>query len=515
MFPKHRGTNCLRAVLGLALFLLLLSGTVQAQTATTDIGVFGLNRLGAMLPSLVYRPFDDVGVRPGAEALGMGGAYLASATGPLAIGWSPAGLASLKRAAISVDGFTLKSGSKVGSYPDTMVVSGFQTLIATTYRADLKGSTRANFMAAGAPLWEKGELRLAGAVSWRRFYEINMPEEFVQNLIMSRTETGYPITASVDRKEEGTIQSFAPSLAAQLGSNLALGVNFNFLNGRLHSGSTVTLTFGGAPIGALDRISFKYTGFVPDLGVRWQSFGERLALAGTFTPGYTLKVRGGGFSQSAVGTQTGGVGNLTGKEADYNIEIPMAMAGGVALRPSDRLLLALDFTQHQWSKAKVKYTETPNWFNWDGSSGPDSLALGAGIPFLDATTVHLGAEYVLMRRPWGEVPVRAGFHTAPQSVADLSRSDYSDSTYTPYGNIFDFHHNGTYNGGQIKGKAFTFGTSLRLRDISYDLGVEILSYTRNAFFFDVPWNPYFNPSSVVVEGKRHVTKIELSSTYRF
>jgi hypothetical protein len=512
MFVRRRGNHHSGTwAAGLLLMLLALGAVQQPASAVTpapvDVGRFGLNTLAGILPSIIYRPIDELGVRPGAEALGMGGAYMARASGPMAIGWNPAGLASLTSTQLSADGFVLSSSSTVGDFPDTLSAFG-QTFLSSSYQADLKSSTRANLLAAGTPLWQRDGLRLVGAVSWRRFYEMTFPAEYIEKLVVSRTEISYPITTSGDRDEKGTVQAFAPTLALQVGPNLAVGANLNFLTGRLHSHYSLTFTSGGPAAGSLERLGFQYSGFVPDLGVRALALNSRLMVAGKVTPGYTLKVRGGGFSQSEIGNTTGQVTPLTGKVADYDLKIPFSFAAGIALRPIDRLYLAFDVTGHNWSKTKLNYVETPE----------DTIStLHPNLPLRDVSTVHLGAEFALLRRPWGEIPVRVGYHTAPLSISEILRSDYAaDTTISPTGApAVQMYNAGSYNGAQIKGHAVSFGASLRLKQVTYDIGFEIASYDIGDFFFNLPYNQIFNPHSMVVPSTRKVHRLSLSSTYTF
>lgn len=485
-----------------------LASPAQAQFTPTeiihmDLGVFGLGTLATAMPSLVYRPMDDMNVRPGGAPQGMGGAYLARAQGPLAIGWEPAGLVFMDRTTIVVDGYNIGSSSSTRDYPDSFLVPDQPPLLTSSYRMNLKGGMRGRFMAAGFPLWESGNFRVAGAFSWRRYMEIIAPETMVSDLVFG-LERSFPVSLSMDISERGAIESLAPSFAVQVHPSLALGANLNFLSGRLRAGNLRRISAGGFPVDAETEISFKYSGFVPDLGVRFLPMPDRLEFGARYSPSYTLKVRGGRLFSHSFFAPGQPLFVSSGRVPGYDLEIPPALGIGAAVRPLDRLWITADWNQHKWEDTKLTYKEAPQ----------DTASMsGVGLPLRDVTSFHVGAEYLLFKWRWADLPVRVGFHTSPQSYAQLDRRDVEvDDTFAP---LLQVTHSGTYNGQQVKTNAMSGGASLRTAGIEYDFGVETQQYKVSTWYLDVPYDIVANPDMTLLRVRRTVTRLHLSASYSF
>jgi hypothetical protein len=468
-----------------------------------DMGRFGLSTLSVTMPSLVYRPIDELSVRPGGAPQGMGGAYLARAEGTLAVGWEPAGLASLERPSLVVEGYTFGANSRTSGYPDSLFIPASPPLVTSSFSINLKSGVRVGFLSGGTPIWSSGGMRLAGALSWRRYADLIKPESVISDLVFGR-ERGFPVTLSMDITEKGAIESFAPSLAFQATPMVSVGANLNFLTGRLSSSNLRRIATGGYPVDAITKANFKYSGFVPDFGLRVIPVVDRIQVAARLSPSYKLRVRGGAFSSSSFAVPGEPMVVATGRVQGYDLEIPAAVGVGAALRPLDRLWVTCDWNQHKWSQTKLSYTDTPEDL-------PSQLS--NSLPYRDVTSFHLGAEYMLHRWKWGELPVRVGWHTSPQANSQLDRRDVAiDSTYAP---TLIVTPAGTYNGKQDKATAYSFGASLRTGGVDYDLGVENTSFTDNEWYLDVPWDLVGNPNMTILAVKRTVTRIHLSATCGF
>jgi hypothetical protein len=509
------------ARLGLAgiLFLAVLAsvaGHAVAQPPSSEVinivqnGV-SLRDMAVGMPYMLYRPMDVNAVRPGGDALGMGGAYLATASGTIALGWNPAGLADLERLSFSFDGYERSASGTVSEHPAQLIIPQLSTLDFLNYEATRKGGFVPNFIALGAPLWTSGERRLVGAFGWRHAAEMAIPEQTVSEL--GTTGATFPVVFSFDRTEKGSLEAFSTALGFRVGPKLSLGATANILDGGLNANTDERFTVVGSPLRGTIRSRHRYSGFSSEFGARYQSpapFGWPTSLAFRVSPGYTMKVRSGSFTSEPIVAPGSPVINVTGTFADYDLQVPLTLGGGVAIRPTPRLLLAADWNRQAWSKAKVVYKTVS--VGGVVQPAPDSM----GLPLADVSTLHFGAEYKLFRTRWGEVPVRVGFRTAPQGYLDPDRADVRADTIEVSGSrVVQVSSTGHYYGKQPKANAYSFGVSLDTPGIRYDLGFETISYEHRKWFFDLPYDAILNPSMSIVTVTQKVSRYRLSATCSF
>lgn len=460
-----------------------------------DLGVFGIRSLSALAPPLVFRPVDDHLPRPGGDALALGGAYIARAEGLPAIGWDPAGLVGLETPALQVDGFSVSGSGTASGYPPEFEIPGAGSITSTAYEVRPKSSLRSGFIAAGMPLWERGSLKLAGALSWRRFLNTAFPEETVNDFIFGDAG-GFPVVITLDRKERGGVEAVAPTFALGVGGAVSVGANLNFLTGRLRSNLSQDVAAGGPLPPGLQRLTVKYSGFVPDFGARASLANGRLVGALRFTPAYTLQVRGGDYYSRSLTAPGQPVFILHGKLAGYDLDIPSSYGVGIAIHPHERLWLSADRNSLPWTEAKATYSGLQPSL---GNADP------AFFPFQDVESFHVGLEFVAFRPRSAEIPLRIGYRQAPQSFADLDSTDVSvadgDALYA--------------SDKQVEGDAISFGGSLRVSNVSFDLGVERLTYDLTKLYLDSPIGSFSNPDGQLVDVKRSLTTLRFSTTYRF
>lgn len=495
---RDRWVRRLRAAGGALTVGALLVGSAAAQRIERieiDLGTFGFNELASLNPSLVYRPVDDFGVRPGGDALGLGGAYLARARGAQAIGWTPAGIVEGEGVSLYVDGYSVRSSGEATGFPLALDIPGSGSIFTSGYSQNLKGGMKPGMVAASAPLWESGESRLVGGLSWRRYVNTAYPEETVSDFIFEGVG-GFPVVITLDRQERGAIEAVAPTLGYRLNRMLSVGVNLNYLTGRLRA-STENRVNAGAPIPAgLQRISFKYEGFAADLGARaaLDNLPMPIAVAARFTPAYTVRVRGGDFRNESLAAPGAPQVLIDGKLAGYDMDIPASFSVGAELKVSPRLAVVADLNQHNWSETKLSYSQ----------AGLESQLGRPTLPLRDVSTVNVGAEYLLLSRSWGDLPIRAGFRTAPQSFSALDSTDVSS-----------LDGDALFEGSeQIEGNAWSAGASLVTGNVSFDLGFERLSYDLSKLYFDSPRGSFTNPDGAIVDVKRQIRTVRFSATYR-
>lgn len=520
---SRRADRSLCCLVVLALLASLGAGLAYAQRPSEevhiDLGVIGLSTMATLFPSMVHRPIETIPARPGGDAAGMGGAYLAVADGVKAVGWSPAGLASLERSEILFDGRVRNAGGSASGYPDSVLVPQQPPLLVTQYSMNNKDAMHTGFVGAAAPLFRAGSINVVGALSWRRFGEIARPEEVISDLGFGE-ERSFPVVFTVDARERGVIESFAPSIAVQLVPGVTFGANLNFLSGRLRSTYEERLSSGGFPLIGTGEITFRYSGFVPDLGAGISLIGGRARMAAKFTPSYTLNVSGGRFHTRSINAPNQPVYHVSGKVSGYELEVPSALGVGVAIRPFRRLLLAADYNVQNWSEASLAYTEdlTGNPLAVGNMPGKNSgYEETTTLPLDDVSSVHVGMEYLLFEWDWAHIPVRFGFHKGPLGFRSSDRDDVTlVQLELPNGAPYQQPvHTGVFHGESVEADAVSYGVSLRTGSFTYDLGVEHFSYEENKWFFDTVYDPVMNPGSRLVKHTKRFTSIRLSSTVHF
>ena len=171
--------KCSRALLVLTCALAPASAAFAQgggiETITVDFGRVGFNTFATVAPALYYRPIDHFGARPGAVALGMGGANLARANGPLAVAWSPAGLGAVTELSIAADGGLNTASTSVSGYPSSLTIPQAPPLFVSSYEISQSSALRYGAIAAAVPFWDNGNQRLVGAFSWRRYNDTIAP----------------------------------------------------------------------------------------------------------------------------------------------------------------------------------------------------------------------------------------------------------------------------------------------------------------------------------------------------
>ncbi|MCA9728525.1 MAG: hypothetical protein KC729_12630, partial [Candidatus Eisenbacteria bacterium] len=476
----------------------------ETTTTVVDLGLIGFNTLATVAPSLYYRPIDHFSARSDAVGLGMGGANLARLSGPLSVSWSPAGLASVSALAVSVDGGVRKGSSSTSGYPTGLTIPQAPPLFVTSYNVSQASAPRYGAIAAAVPIWSNSTQRLVGALSWRRYNVTAAPESAVLDLVLEQGGA-IPVTIAKERTERGAVEAVGPSLALRLLPGVDVGANANFLTGRLRASTSIDVNTGGGGgvVPGSQRFTNTYRGLALDIGGR-AAIGDRIAVAATFSPSYTLEVTGGEFSTQSVGAPGAETVRIVAKVAGYDLEVPSALSVGGEIKATDRLRIAVDYDAQKMADAKVSYNgpvpfDTPN----------------PHLPLDDGTSFHVGAEYVLFRPSWAEIPIRFGFRSTTIPYAQVDSSDYTYvysyqnpnltpeerraiTTFETAGILYD----GTPSGSAPDGTGFSFGISLRADRIRYDLGAEFFNYKTHQFYFDSAWDPVLNPNPI--EGTRRV-----------
>ncbi|MCK4302711.1 MAG: hypothetical protein KAY24_00545, partial [Candidatus Eisenbacteria sp.] len=427
--------------------------------------------LALLLPTYFYRPMDDLTPRPGAQALGQGGAFISEAEGVLALGWNPAGMASLREGSLAVDGIVTSCTSTTENLPDTLLVKGLPGFKIDNYDDSLGGFSGFGFLGVAAPLFDVGARPLVGGLAYRRHTDVSYGAEML--LEMGLVEgTGYPFVVASDNNERGSIESLTMGLAYEVfhsdDLSLSLGGSANFLRGRLRSDTQIKAQAQGWDEGFI-HFQRDYKGFSLEFGLEAEVC-ELMRLGGWVGLPHSLEVHNSKFEYRPVPPPNAEyVVEVKGLVAPYDMEIPLFASGGISVGPVMGMQLSADVNHRPWSAADIKHHDEA----YSVFDGP----YHAG----DVTSYHVGAcfEFPFFRKPIHgsgmSLFAQFGFRTLPLSMIDLDLV-HGEAPY--------------YLGDQVKGGAWGFGFSLETQArVSFHMGLEFQSYDYYKWFMEESSDP--------------------------
>lgn len=345
---------------------------------------------------------------PGARAFGMGGAFLARADDATAASWNPAGLSYLRRSELSIVGNYNVFKSTTGPGPDT---------------DELKGGAP-DFASFTWPIHIRGSL---GSV------QVN----YQRAISFDGSRTILQVVDAGDRVSNGDgnggfdVLAFGTGL--KLTRNLRLGVTLN----RWFNGYMVTLD-KAIPTGVRQRRilgqEFKLSGWSSNLGVIFSPV-EQLNLAAVFKTAFTgdvqLSKTRTDFFFDPTGEQIGLTQNAASSDS-VRIDFPWSLGFGASWRPRSALTISADYTQTNWSQARIhNYFTIRNTALSTPDQPPAPVVYRTLLyPYVylnsqnDTEEIRLGVEYVLIRGG-PKIPLRAGYFNTKQintfSITDAPR----------------------------------------------------------------------------------------------
>jgi hypothetical protein len=396
--------------------MIMLPGLAAAQ------GVEQLIASRDYFNRLQDRQFDLDFRRAGAEFLGMGGASLATAHSPAAALWNPAGLAAFSRPELAFGGsFNLNTQEvTLQQFSGMKVVSEINPRLFPTF-ASLHYPLR----------W--------GAKSATIGVAYHQPQNFSQTT--RDTFYFYPAGTTAEVEDPaGRVHAFVSSIAFALWPQLSLGLSYHYLHGSSEYQFKIQSPFAGETVFYAFQDEESYEGSFAVFGVQAE-LKSWLALGATLTAPWQYAITEKKEMLLAPRSVSGSVVELdtviTPAEAlqKFELEMPLSYEVGVALRPSARLLLAVDFVSRPWSKIEA-YT----------NGAPDNLDLS------DGNAIRLGLEY-LSQTKWAQFPLRLGYYTDPSPYRDQFFQDQ-------------------YHGEQVKGGVFTLGFGVLRKDWAFQFAFE-------------------------------------------
>ncbi len=386
------------------------------------VGVVGCFAAGASLWGQV------VGITPnptgsGAQALGMGNAFVAVASDATAASWNPAGMYQLERMELSLAADYTRRKSTLGSTPHHPEIDSSEGIDVT----DL------NYASLVVPFMWQSEGSEGGLDGQRLALSLNYLKQYSYDF---RLETRYLLGVGTPAfsnwayraGQEGSLSTLSPALSIELTSRFAVGVAVNIWNDSVTRSSAFaseTRTVGTTAGFAVDMSQQdEYTverGYSVTIGALYILPGDKLTLGVVYKPGFDLQLdHERRVIDSIAGTRQ--VVDMGSAE----LRMPTRIAFGVCYNPNEALFLTTDVTWTDWSEFVL--SEDQGGLA-GGIPGRRSYNLLTDTPiesagrFQDTWTVRFGMEYrwFLSEAAAEEtvfVPIRAGFSYDPYPGID-------------------------------------------------------------------------------------------------
>jgi long-chain fatty acid transport protein len=387
--------------------------------------------------------FNSLGTR----ALSMGGAFVGLADDFSAVFWNPAGAAGFKT-------------RYLGFYATDLIPTG-------RYRLDLPSS-------AGGTTLVEAKTSLSHYLGGMFAYYHPVSDRLVlglgaytpsgvgtnwdgSGLIALSNGTNYAWSSKVG------VFSFSPFVAYRINDMISVGAALNINYGRLSINMPAGEVELPVPPYALDLGQYEEGADGWSLGA---TFGvlvkpsDRLSVGLTVRTPSKMKYRG-----NALVANLDMLGYSETSGLKRSITFPLWIAGGVAIRPTDRLLLTADIQWTKWSVIKfldATYSDAA-WKDMIATSGLDSLKMD----WSNEAQIRFGAEFAAS----DVLALRAGYYFDPSPAPDTTL------------NILLLSH--TFN-------AVTAGVGYKIGGIQLDFGVEyLIGQERNVSLMKVLTDPAY------------------------
>lgn len=392
----------LRMVLLIVAAWSLWPGQIGAATLFQQVGV-----ASAPLP-----------VGSGARAMGMGGAFIATADDATAASWNPAGLIQLEKPELSI----------VGAYTDR----GYDFESSAHPEIDNHSHDRdvnLNYFSATFPFAWKTNLVVS--INYQHLYDFGRSFEHG----FSYAQSGLDLEQQIAFDQSGHISALGIAAALELTPRLCAGVTLNIWSDQLgwDNGwqesyqARSTGTEAGIPVSIDTRIQEHYKqfrGLNLNLGLLWETTHWGSFGAVVKTPFKATMVHDYQYEETTVYgppvDTTITTGPLTTEE-DVELDMPLAYGIGWSRRFSDAFTLAVDIYRTHWDDYILTDGQGNQFSPIDGRPKSQSQ--------VEPTThVRLGGEYVLMQpHQKTAIPIRAGVFYDPEPGEKGSRDFFGFS----------------------------------------------------------------------------------------
>ena len=319
----------------------------------------------------------------GTRAMGMGGAMVGLADDVTSIYWNPAGLSNINGTFI---GFYFSGISPMASYAWNFQTIGIDVNAETnsniypcpnlfaTYQTDQWTFGLGIFVPAGLGTEWNGDdlLQISGGTALKWMSQI----------------------AVID---------IAPSVAYKISDEFSLGLAVNIYYAMFDLKRPAEV----APNTFMQYVEESTgTGVGFSFGAQYK-INEMLSIGGSVRTKTTVGMSGTAQNDAFAAA------NATETDFDRDVSWPLWIAGGVALKPTERLILSLDIQYSQWSKSADEFVTKYQSEVWQGALEPtDSHKLI--LNWEDATQIRFGSEYFASEN----LALRFGYYYDPAPSPD-------------------------------------------------------------------------------------------------
>jgi len=338
----------------------------------------------------------------GARATAMGGAFVGLADDYTAVFFNPAGLAQMTKSSFGLAADLLMPKAKYTVGPYSMDTT------SKVYPTGLLGYFRpvGNNIVVGV-----GAYTLSGlGAAW--------DNTGLESVLISPYPPSVftpPVTPYRWESFIGSI-TLAPSIAVKVSEQLYLGATFNINYGffKTHQWGTYTAIPLDPPVlinFGQQNLDVKGWGFGGTVGVLvkpadWISLGATFRMASKIKLSGTMEVENLDGLEPYDGLP---VEVETVSNAEMSVTSPMWLAGGVALKPVDKLTLTFDAHYTNWGKLDEIAIEFEDPYWQAALAEEDSLLLN----WKNKTQFRAGLEY-----DFGKLVVRGGYYYDPAPAPD-------------------------------------------------------------------------------------------------
>ncbi|MBL0311350.1 MAG: outer membrane protein transport protein [Holophagaceae bacterium] len=413
----------------------------------------------------------------GARAEGIGGAFTAVADDATAVSFNPAGLGQLLQPEVSLVGMSYRR-----ELDNRNFISNDQAKplhLSDSLARDQR--TLPTFASASVPTKFLGK-NLVFQLSWQRLFDLG--QDTTQNIQETDPGGTFPTKYLAQYiQQKGQMDVWSAAVAYDFSPRFLVGVSFNVWRGawNFQSNNDESLL----PLPNTDKEfaqiqeDVKLRGSNWNIGVLWRS--EKLNVGAVYRGAFAAHF------DSRMATQSNVEGNKLPAQftASHQLHWPETYGAGLAFRPQQQWLLALDWTRTRWSQAAFM----PKGGSLDNLNFFD-LQEATKTP--DAETLRFGMEYLVFAGN-SIVPLRVGLFKEPQPTADPASGE----------------------GRVLRG--YTLGIGWKVRSLSVDVAYKFSQGSRRASQFieadEIATNIGF-PTSRGQENI-HDHRIFLSFNFRF
>jgi len=332
-------------------------------------------------------------VGSGARAIGMGGAFIASADDATAASWNPAGLIRLNRPEMSIVAYCLYRNENK-RFEDNPDGNGSQAIFFNDI----------NYLSATYP-YELLDRNIILSLNYQHLFDFNKEYQFPLNM----NEGNVNLRAFETYNQHGSLSTISMACCIQIIPDLAAGLTLNFWNDDLttnhwkesyHANGYIFLQNSGAKFDyeQFEINDYSFKGFNFNMGLLWRNI-----IYDTLSIGLVYKspFRATLFHKLESLIVNGKITTPSTLNGEGSLEMPMSFGLGILYKFSDQFKVSTDFFRTEWDDLILQKN--------DGSIV--SLVTGNPVEQSDVGAgyqVRMGTEFLIQQNYAFVIPVRAG-----------------------------------------------------------------------------------------------------------